>query len=293
VSKSIIIESVALYWPIVVSIVLYQCLRSRVDVNTKRVLTASMMAGAWVAATLPWINDLCVAAGYWSFQVDHEYILKTLPLSLYLGWIVLWGVLPALLLYYVGYRVWLIVLAFLLIDVFSMGLFEPVMSLTPWLWFIGEVWIVIFSLCPAVYLAKCVILQKQVAWRASLISIAFVLLLLWVIPSSVASFRIEFVTIWNSYSLIVQCFWSLILILVSLPGVNGVMEFVRIGKGTPIPYDAPKHLVMTGSYAYVRNPMQLSMVLVLLVWAYIFSSLFIVLLATVSIVYSVGMLRSG
>ena len=290
-SKSFIIESVALYWPIVLSIVLYYYLRMHTDVDVKRPLTAGMMASVWVAATLPWINDLCVAAGYWNFKVDHTYILKTLPLSLYLGWVVFWGMLPALILPYIGYRAWLIVLVFLLVDLFSMGLFEPVMTLTPWSWFIGEIWVVLISLSPAVYLSKWVILQKRVAWRASLVSIAFILLLLWVIPSSIAKFRIEFITLWSSYSLVAQCFWSLILVLVSLPGANGVMEFVRVGKGTPIPYDPPKNLVITGAYAYVRNPMQLSMILVLLVWAYIFSSWFVAGLAVIALVYSIGIAR--
>ncbi len=46
-------------------------------------------------------------------------------------------------------------------------------------------------------------------------------------------------------------------------GLSAVQEFVIRGGGTPVPYDPPKRLVTTGIYAYVRNPMQLSAVLLL------------------------------
>lgn len=34
-----------------------------------------------------------------------------------------------------------------------------------------------------------------------------------------------------------------------------VWEFATRGHGTPAPIDPPKHLVITGLYRYVRNPM--------------------------------------
>ena len=36
-----------------------------------------------------------------------------------------------------------------------------------------------------------------------------------------------------------------------------VAAFVRIGKGTPAPFDAPRRLVIRGPYQFVRNPMYL------------------------------------
>jgi protein-S-isoprenylcysteine O-methyltransferase Ste14 len=43
-----------------------------------------------------------------------------------------------------------------------------------------------------------------------------------------------------------------------------VWDFVRVGRGTLSPVDAPKHLVVTGLYRYVRNPMYVGVFLVLL-----------------------------
>jgi protein-S-isoprenylcysteine O-methyltransferase Ste14 len=40
--------------------------------------------------------------------------------------------------------------------------------------------------------------------------------------------------------------------------------FARIGKGTPVPVEPPKHLVITGLYRYSRNPIYVADVAILL-----------------------------
>jgi protein-S-isoprenylcysteine O-methyltransferase Ste14 len=50
-----------------------------------------------------------------------------------------------------------------------------------------------------------------------------------------------------------------------------VWDFATAGKGTPLPMDAPRKLVVRGLYRYVRNPMYLGVLLVILGWAGIFA----------------------
>lgn len=51
-----------------------------------------------------------------------------------------------------------------------------------------------------------------------------------------------------------------------------ISAFIRIGKGTLAPWAPPKKFIVTGLYRYVRNPMILGVLAVLLAEAVIFSS---------------------
>lgn len=45
-----------------------------------------------------------------------------------------------------------------------------------------------------------------------------------------------------------------------------VWSFASRGKGTPLPIDAPKRLVLTGPYLHIRNPMYVAVMSALLGW---------------------------
>ena len=47
-------------------------------------------------------------------------------------------------------------------------------------------------------------------------------------------------------------------------------DFAHRGRGTPVPIDAPKHLVVNGLYRYVRNPMYVGVFLVIAGWSLFF-----------------------
>jgi protein-S-isoprenylcysteine O-methyltransferase Ste14 len=50
-----------------------------------------------------------------------------------------------------------------------------------------------------------------------------------------------------------------------------VWDFAIAGKGTPLPIDAPKKLVVIGLYRYMRNPMYVGVLMVILGWTIIFT----------------------
>ena len=51
-----------------------------------------------------------------------------------------------------------------------------------------------------------------------------------------------------------------------------VWDFATFGRGTPLPLDAPKRLVIRGLYRYTRNPMYVSVLTVLAGWVILFRS---------------------
>jgi protein-S-isoprenylcysteine O-methyltransferase Ste14 len=64
---------------------------------------------------------------------------------------------------------------------------------------------------------------------------------------------------------------GVLLILAGLPGlVDSFARFAVQGLGTPAPTAPPRHLVVTGLYRYVRNPMYVAVVAVILGQAVLF-----------------------
>ena len=58
-----------------------------------------------------------------------------------------------------------------------------------------------------------------------------------------------------------------------------VWDFASFGRGTPAPIDAPRRLVVRGLYRYVRNPMYVGVLTVILGWAVLFQSMQVFLYA--------------
>ncbi len=61
------------------------------------------------------------------------------------------------------------------------------------------------------------------------------------------------------------------------PLLESTARFVRIGKGTLVPTSATEHLVVTGAYRYVRNPMYVGVMASLAAEAALFRSVDLVL----------------
>ena len=62
-----------------------------------------------------------------------------------------------------------------------------------------------------------------------------------------------------------------------------VVSFIRMGRGTPAPFDAPRQLVIRGPYRVVRNPMYIGAATILAGIAIFYESLAVV-------IYAVGFL---
>jgi protein-S-isoprenylcysteine O-methyltransferase Ste14 len=77
--------------------------------------------------------------------------------------------------------------------------------------------------------------------------------------------------------------------LLGVVGVSAVQEFAQRGNGTPIPYDPPKHLVVSGLYRYISNPMQLSCALVMTAWGCVLRNPWLAGAGIMSFLYSLGL----
>lgn len=60
--------------------------------------------------------------------------------------------------------------------------------------------------------------------------------------------------------------------------------FATIGRGTPGPWDAPRHLVVAGPYRWVRNPIYLGVLLVIAGEAALFASVGLVVYGVIAAV---------
>lgn len=98
------------------------------------------------------------------------------------------------------------------------------------------------------------------ALRSLLYIGGFMLLWLWLMP--------QWLTIKSSMKFLsenpARWFGLLPLIPGAIIAISCFVNFFVVGKGTPAPFDAPRHLVICGPYRYVRNPMYLGAGLVLL-----------------------------
>ena len=77
---------------------------------------------------------------------------------------------------------------------------------------------------------------------------------------------VERATLWHYLGLLPISFGAVILF-------RCIWDFAVTGRGTLAPVDPPKHLVVRGLYRYVRNPMYVGVVSILLGEALLFQSL--------------------
>lgn len=277
----------------------------------QREVAAMIVASGWALLTLIPLNLVALRAGWWSFHAEGAVWLG-MPVDLLLAWVLLWGALPALMLRLLpvplvtGLLVWL--------DVILMPLGEPVVVLGP-LWLVGEILGAAFCLIPALMLAFWTRRRQLVharMWAQAVLAFGLMVVLpvcvLATAPPSWLQGAPESLSAVLPFELPgplagpdLWAGWSAspvaltpealtiglqLLALVCLPGLAAAREFAAVGNGTPLPYDPPTRLVTSGPYAYVRNPMQLTMVLVYLVLGALYPPL--LLGALVALAYGAG-----
>ncbi len=285
--RALLVEGVALYLPLVSALLV-----GILGAWHQRVWVAVLVSVVWHAVMLPVVNLWMVSAGGWGFPSEGSLVLG-MPVGLYLGWVVLWGSLATFLQFFIRRLGWLMatvvtVVLSLVIDLLLMPMLSPLLELEEG-WLIGEALLILLVLVPSLVMNYAVIEYHWVEFRALFVSLTFILLATFLLPfmveSSALSAAMERI---GERGRIENGMFVVVLLFLAVPGVSGVIEFATRGGGTPIPYDPPVKLVTTGVYAYCRNPMQLSMCFCLLVWGWMIGSWVPVVVAVMSVVYSLG-----
>ncbi|MET9067373.1 methyltransferase family protein [Streptosporangium sandarakinum] len=214
--------------------------------HSERDAAAAILATAWNLTVLAAVNVLAAGAGWWHFAAEGA-VWYGVPADLLLGWALLWGALPALAARRAPLP--LVVAALAWFDLAVMPLGRPVVVLGDG-WLTGETLAVAAALVPGLLLARWTSAGRRLRAR-----VAMQVLLA---AGAGLALPVAATQVWRQPS------WALGLLAQALAvpvllGLAAVREFAESGRGTPLPYDPPERLVRTGPYAYVRNPMQVSM----------------------------------
>lgn len=275
-----LIRAGALYFPIVLALLL-GLLRGR----QPRQFAGCLLSVLWSAPALLILEQFDLRAGWWHYS-PNDIAFGGMPLELYLGWIVLWGILPQLLFRKVPV-VWCTAV-FVAVDLILMPACNPVVRLGD-RWLTGEAVAVLIVLIPAICIGRWTYDDSHLRLRAGMQIVIAGMLFLYLLPEIAFALRPGkgWAPLWDPPGWQLQIALQ-VLVLLAIPGVSAVMEFADRGIGTPIPYDPPKRLVTSGIYRYCSNPMQASCAAVMLAWSVLLHNRWLVLAATISLIYSAG-----
>jgi protein-S-isoprenylcysteine O-methyltransferase Ste14 len=279
-NESLWTRAAALYLPLTAAALAGLLVR-----RTPRRFPAILLSVLWTATTLLALQRMDQCLGWWSFPLPGVS-LRGMPLELYLGWVILWGVLPQLA--FTRRPLLWSATVMTLLDLLAMPLCRAVVRLGSH-WLIGEATAVLLVLVPGLCIARWTEEDTHLRARAALQTVTAGLLFLFFVPE--VAFALRPGRGWapllamegHRRQILIQ-----LLLVLALPGVAAVMEFAQRGHGTPIPFDPPKRLVSSGIYRYVANPMQLSCGVVMLLWAAMLRNSWVAMAAAMSAIYSAG-----
>lgn len=248
-------------------------------------LAAALLGIAWNVPALMAVHLLAGIFGWWGFDADGGLFLG-FPVDLWLGWAVLWGPLPALA-FADRPMVWAIGGA-LTVDLLLMPAAEPVVRLGEG-WLVGEAVALLVCLVPAQLLARWTLQDARLGARVLLQVVCFTALTLGLLPAIVLAETDGAYGLAPNWSPTVLGLFAQVMAMPAIVGLSAVQEFAQRGRGTPIPFDPPRRLVTSGPYAYLANPMQAAMCLLLLGVGLLLGSAWLAGAALVAAAYGTGL----
>lgn len=270
-----------LYGPLVMAGVLTFWLRP-----DRRLALGLLFSTIWQAALLPWFDLAARALGLWSYDAGGP-TLAGIPLALYFGWIIAWGWLAPLAVSATGKRWPIVLVALIALDLGLMPHLAPVVQLSPY-WWLADLILFAGLLAPGLWLCSWTHRRVRLEARVALLVGCFAGTLLGL--PMLASMQGE-ASLDPLLRVIDEPIWLVAGLVLALPGLAAMRDLARTGGGTPVPLDPAVRLVTHGVYAYISNPMQVSMTLLLLLEAWYLRNGWPVVIAGLGVIYSEGFAR--
>jgi protein-S-isoprenylcysteine O-methyltransferase Ste14 len=285
------IRAIALYVPIALCVVAYLSRRARI-----RTLASPLLSLLWTLPALLILQRFNLRSEWWSFD-EHTPCLLGMPVALYLGWAIFWGLLPQLA--WPKLDVLSIAIVAYSFDVLVMMFLSPALQISPHAsgvlpvpaWLVGEALGIALVLVPAMLLFRWTEDKTHLGLRAGGQVLLSGLVFLYLVPELVFVLRPGTLA-WRPFFAMPRFrlqLWLQLLTLLAVPGLSAVQEFATRGRGTPLPYDPPQKLVTTGVYRYCTNPMQFSCTVVMLAEAVMLRNAWLVAAAGMAALYSMGL----
>ena len=255
-------------------------------VRTNRQIAAMLAGFCWSLPALLALQFLNLHFGWWTFHAQGG-LIRSMPADFYLGWALLWGVLPVLCAPVL--RLWLVLAGFVALDFLLMPGCAPVVRLSG-NWLAGEAVAVLLVLLPASLFARWSWNYSHLPERALFWALTAMVSLLFLIPEIIfaASGHGGWEPLTTTSSIALN-FKLQIIFLLAVPAVSAAQEFARRGHGSPIPFDPPQTLVVSGLYRYLANPMQASGALVLIAWGTMLHNFWLVAAGPFVSIYGAGL----
>ncbi len=234
-----------------------------------REYAGAFLGFAWLFLSSLIINIFLLKLGnFWQFNMQY-HLFYGVPMDFLIGQAIFLSAMIVLPLHRIALAGKLLIATILLYTLYALFVsFKP-------LWWAGLGILFLFSVLPSLVLAKWTKDDEHLYLRSMLQYPIWICVLLWLFPS------IIFEATEHSWSFFLNRAWwqnCLYVVPLILPGVilfSALKQFAIEGDGTAFPYDPPKKLVYKGIYAYLSNPMQVGICLMMAWWGVLTHSLYI------------------
>lgn len=254
--------------------------------ENERFLVGGLFSFLYSLALLLPAHALAIHFGMWRYG-GNALMLLGMPADLWFAGSILFG--PAIFFAFPRLSPLIFTIGFVVLQAFVFKSLDPFVIAGDW-WFAGVVAIFLIAHIPALYLARWTAYDEYLPKRAALLAFGFGFLAFFTLPTLIMH---AMGGDWNFHdkSLSSYILTTLFLAPYFILGLGAVHMFVVHGEGTPIPLDKTKHLVTSGIYAYVCNPMQLCSALSWFIIGVFLGSFYVSAASIMAVVFVLGIVR--